>query len=709
MHAYKVMDCTTGKLVVSIHVTFDELDSVASQELKRNELRKLGQNYELTFDYYSRQASQDIDFLFNGDTTMTALNEEEINALESFVQHFNLWDDDSGETNLVEAYGGCFQVSGLTFKATDSNLVKVSKLQAKSCWRRTSVPIPRSFQEAMASDEKDHWEATIRKELDSIKANGTWKYVQSPEDRKPLKTTWVFRVKEKSDGTIERFKARLVVKDFLLIKGLDYSGVFAPVMRLESLRTLLAVANAHDLPVDQMDIDTAFLNGILQDTIYIDLPEGFSVEDILDEIEAILDEIDWVGANPTAADVKRVACLLVKALSCLKQSPREWHKVLTAFSARMTNGQQAIIAIYVDDLVLVAQNDHVMADLKSAIKQRFASKDMGPIHYILGLKIIRDRKKRLIHISQPLNALNMLKRFQLDRARPAMIPLNEVLKASDSPTEDQSKSEAYAAMHARKKHFGEMKRIMRYVAGTMSHGLLYRGSELDMCGYTDSDYAANPDNRRSVSGYCTFVGKCLVSWASQTQGIVAQSTTEAEYIALAQAAKEVLFMKTLNCELGNPIKTGSIIRVDNQPAMATACNPYFVRERVQLEELKLEYVPSRDNVADFFTKPLVAAVFVPLREKLGLCLPPVSPSTPTTTTNSAHPSAHQCNSACTSAPATLRVPAPQRVPASLRVPTPKHFPVLPARSSAFCMCQCLHDTQSNHKSLLGELSRPGGC
>ncbi|KAF0738606.1 hypothetical protein Ae201684P_019519 [Aphanomyces euteiches] len=124
----------------------------------------------------------------------------------------------------------------------------------------------------MASNEKDHWEAAIRKELDSIKANGTWKYVQAPEDRKPLKTTWVFRVKEKSDGTIERFKARLVVKGFLQIKGLDYSEVFAPVMRLESLRTLLAVANAHNLPVDQMDIDTALLNGILEDTFYIDLP-----------------------------------------------------------------------------------------------------------------------------------------------------------------------------------------------------------------------------------------------------------------------------------------------------------------------------------------------------------------------------------------------------------------------------------------------------
>ncbi|KAH9181333.1 hypothetical protein AeNC1_016691, partial [Aphanomyces euteiches] len=159
---------------------------------------------------------------------MTALNEEEINALESFVQHFNLWDDDSGETNLVEAYG-------------DSNLVNVSKLEAKSeelvgaevelaraaCYNvalpAASVPIPRSFQEAKASDEKDHWEAAIRKELDSVKGNGTWKYVQAPEDRKPLKTTWVFRVKEKSDGIIERFKARLVVKGFLQIKGLDYS------------------------------------------------------------------------------------------------------------------------------------------------------------------------------------------------------------------------------------------------------------------------------------------------------------------------------------------------------------------------------------------------------------------------------------------------------------------------------------------------------
>ncbi|KAF0742665.1 hypothetical protein Ae201684P_000735 [Aphanomyces euteiches] len=263
----------------------------------------------------------------------------------------------------------------------------------------------------------------------------------------------------------------------------------------------------------------------------------------------------------------------------------------------------------------------------------------------------------------------MLKRFQLDRARPATI---QVLKASDSPTEDQTKSEAYAAMHASyrqgvgslmylmlgtrpdlayavqslnrflnrpgKKHFGEMKRIMRYVAGTMNYGLPYRGSELDLCGYTGSDYAANPATDDSTD-----------------RG----SVDDRSYIALTQAAKDELFMKTLNCELGNPIKTGSIIRVDNQPAMVTACNPlnhsrtkhidvryHFVRERVQLEELKLENVPSRDNIADLFTKPLVAAVFVPLRETLGLCLPPMSPSTPTTTTNSAHPSAHYCDSAC---------------------------------------------------------------
>ncbi|KAF0693150.1 Aste57867_15847 [Aphanomyces stellatus] len=146
--------------------------------------------------------------------------------------------------------------------------------------------------------------------------------------RKPLKTTWVFRVKENSDGTIERFKARLVVKGCLQVNGLDYDEVFAPVMRLESLRTLLAIANARDLPVDQMDIDTAFLNGTLGEIIYTKLPEGISMEDVLAEI-------DWLGHNPTAADTCRIACLLVKALYGLKQAPREWHKVLTQFVCEM--------------------------------------------------------------------------------------------------------------------------------------------------------------------------------------------------------------------------------------------------------------------------------------------------------------------------------------------------------------------------------------
>ncbi|KAH9119485.1 hypothetical protein LEN26_011626 [Aphanomyces euteiches] len=700
-HAYKVLDCTTGQLFVSIHVTFDELDSVASQELKRKELLKLAQIHDLTFDFYSRQASQDVDFLFNGETTKDTLNDEEINALESFVQQFSIPENDLGEINLAAPHGSHLVFHNLDFSPSSSKLLKLSRLQAQSeelvraevemakveaysaAIPASSIPIPRNYEEAMTSKEWEHWKAAIEMELASIKSNGTWKYVKPPQDRKTLKTTWVFRVKEKCDGSIERFKARLVVKGFLQVKGLDYDEVFAPVMRLESLRTLLAIGNALDLPIDQMDIDTAFLNGTLEEEIYLDLPEGLQMKDVIKDA-------NWEGASELTSSPSQVSCLLIKALYGLKQAPREWHKVLTTFQGgvgfektnvesciyvRRLKSQLAIVAIYVDDLVVVAENDNVMAEVKTAIKNRFASKDMGPINYILGIRVERDREKRIMHISQPLNAKNMLMRFDLDQARPATTPLDKVLDGSDCPSDGHVRTEAERLNHANfrqgigslmylmlgtrpdlayavqalsrylnnpgKSHIGKMKQVMRYVAGTIDYGLVYRGTDLNLRGYTDSDYAANPDTRRSVSGYCTYVGDCLVSWSSQCQRIVAQSTTEAEYIALAQAAKEVLFMRTLNCELGNPIATGIILHADNQPAIATATNPvhhsrtkhidvryHFVRERIQLQELRLEYVPSKDNVADLFTKPLPAAVFLPLRDKLGLAKPPLASGAP---------------------------------------------------------------------------------
>ncbi|KAH9134879.1 hypothetical protein AeRB84_019465 [Aphanomyces euteiches] len=632
-HAYKVLDCTTGQLLVSIHVTFDELDSVASQELKRKELLKLAQIHDLTFDFYSRQASQDVDFLFNGETTKDTLDDEEINALESFVQQFSIPENDLGEINLAAPHGSHLVFHNLDFSPSSSKLLKLSRLQAQSeelvraevemakaeaysaAIPASSIPIPRNYEEAMTSKEWEHWKAAIEMELASIKSNGTWKYVKPPQDRKTLKTTWVFRVKEKCDGSIERFKARLVVKGFLQVKGLDYDEVFAPVMRLESLRTLLAIGNALDLPIDQMDIDTAFLNGTLEEEIYLDLPEGLQMKDVIKDA-------NWEGASELTSSPSQVSCLLIKALYGLKQAPREWHKVLTTFLGgvgfektnvesciyvRRLKSQLAIVAIYVDDLVVVAENDNVMAEVKTATKNRFASKDMGPINYILGIRVERDREKRIMHISQPLNAKNMLMRFDLDQARPATTPLDKVLDGSDCPSDGHVQTEAERLNHANfrqgigslmylmlgtrpdlayavqalsrylnnpgKSHIGKMKQVMRYVAGTIDYGLVYHGTDLNLRGYTDSDYAANPDTRRSVSGYCTYIGDCLVSWSSQCQRIVAQSTTEAEYIALAQAAKEVLFMRTLNCELGNPIATGIILHADNQPAIATATNP----------------------------------------------------------------------------------------------------------------------------------------
>ncbi|KAH9105565.1 hypothetical protein LEN26_014717 [Aphanomyces euteiches] len=256
----------------------------------------------------------------------------------------------------------------------------------------------------------------------------------------------------------------------------------------------------------------------------------------------------------------------------------------------------------------------------------------------------------------------MLRRFGLDKAHPTDTPLKEAPLKEDASFENAPKDDDFHSQYRQaigclmylmigtrpdlayavqalsrhlnnpgKSHWESAKRVMRYVAGTLNYGLIYTGTSSTLTAYSDSDYASDPTTRRSITGYCTFVGGNLVSWCSNSQLVVATSTTEAEYIALAQATREVLFQRTLHEQCLNQQREATVLFGDNQPAIAVASNPvhhartkhidvryHFIRERIQLGDVKLEYVSSKDNVADIFTKPLPRLDFQHLRDMLGV-------------------------------------------------------------------------------------------
>ncbi|KAH9182607.1 hypothetical protein AeNC1_015417, partial [Aphanomyces euteiches] len=293
-HSYKVLDCTTGKMLVSVHVTFDESNSPAAKDLRRDDLKQLARIHELDFNYYSKQAQSDPDRLFHADVVQDLLDDRELTVLQDFVAEFDSEVSDTARDEVVEEYApdvasaNSIALSNATFVRTSQLQRHLERLvaeemqltrQTAACWQYQRSPFPFHF--------------------DALVKTGTWKYVCNKAKNRLLSTTWVFRAKERADGSIERFKARLVVRGYMQVKGLDYSEVFAP---------------AH-----QMDIDTAFLNGVLSERIGIKLPDGF-----LDYVSSLGADASKLGLpNDNLSDL---SLELIKSLYGLKQAPREWHK-----------------------------------------------------------------------------------------------------------------------------------------------------------------------------------------------------------------------------------------------------------------------------------------------------------------------------------------------------------------------------------------------
>ena len=515
----------------------------------------------------------------------------------------------------------------------------------------TEVEEPTTLKKALESDHAENWKAAADSEYQSLLKNETWELVELPPGRKAITCRWVFKVKHDENGQVERFKGRLVAKGFLQKFGVEFDETFSPVVRFTSIRALLAFAVSRNMFIHQMDVVTAFLNGTLDEDIYMEQPEGYVVP-----------------------GKENLVCHLKKSLYGLKQSPRCWNKSFKEFMIsqgfqqsaadpcvfiRNVNGQLAIVAVHVDDLILLTETEQEMIDLKASLAARFKMKDMGKLHYCLGVNI--KTMDGVLQMSQEQYIKKILNKYKLQDCKPVSTPMdvNVKLMKDDGyskpvdPVAYQSMvgSLIYAAIATRpdiaqavgtlakfnsspnEAHLTAVKRVFRYLKGTVKLHLQYEASDKSMEGYSDADWAADSEDRRSTSGNVFVMSNGAISWASQKQPTVALSTAEAEYIALCLATQESVWLRQLNKDLQIDCSSPTIIHEDNQGTIAMSKNPvlhkrtkhidikfHFVREKIHDKTVELKYCPTHEMVADIFTKPLPRGQFESLRARLGLNL-----------------------------------------------------------------------------------------
>ena len=276
---------------------------------------------------------------------------------------------------------------------------------------------PTSMTEALASPNKVKWKEAMEKEMESLHKNDVWDLVKLPKGRKAVGSKWVFKLKVGPDGMVHRHKARLVAQGFSQKYGLDYDETFSPVVRFESLRTVIALAVQNELKLHQMDVTTAFLNGELDEEVYMMQPEGFAAK----------------GQEDLVCKLKR---------SILKQSPRCWNSALDNQLKRMgfvqakgdpciymaSEGEMFMIAVYVDDIVLAGKSDKRMTEVKQALAKQFQVKDMGELHYFLGVNIVQDSNTGEVCIGQPAYAANLVQKFGMEHAKAVNTPVDVSMK-----------------------------------------------------------------------------------------------------------------------------------------------------------------------------------------------------------------------------------------------------------------------------------------
>ena len=494
----------------------------------------------------------------------------------------------------------------------------------------------------MPSASQKEWKQACREELESLRRRKVFELVDPPAGRRVIKNRWVFDLK--SDG---RKKARLVAKGFSQVEGIDYDDIFSPVVRFETVRMMIALAALKNWHITGLDVKTAFLYGELDEELYMEQPEGFKLN----------------GQEHKVMRLKR-------AIYGLKQAALAWWKALDKSMAALgltrllsdsglfVNKDKTIVAIvYVDDVLFLGADKPKLLRVKEQFMKAWECRDLGDAQEFLRMRI--QRKGGKIYLDQTAYLQKVLQRFNVQNMKAVPTPLPEGYQPSPSTSDAnpalRSKFQqvigsllyimlgtrpdiAFAvtklsqhAANPTEDHLSRAIYICRYLLGTADYAMVYDGpSNGGLMAYADSDWASDPNTRKSTTGYMVKLAGAIFSWNSRAQKTVALSSTEAEYMSLSDTSKQLIWVKSLMSELGINL-TPIPLFGDNQGSIFLSSNPvqekrikhidlryHFIRDVITSKQVELFFIEGANNPADLFTKNLGHIKFLKFREQLGL-------------------------------------------------------------------------------------------
>ncbi|RVX16767.1 Retrovirus-related Pol polyprotein from transposon RE1 [Vitis vinifera] len=497
----------------------------------------------------------------------------------------------------------------------------------------------------------DCWRQAMQEEIAALEANHTWDIEPCPPTIVPLGCKWVYLVKVRSDGSLDRYKARLVALGNNQEYGVNYEETFAPVTKMTTVRTILALAASSDWPLHQMDVKNAFLHGDLKECIYMKPPRG-------------------LFSSPTSH-----VCKLRRFLYGLKQAPRAWfekfHTTLLQFSFRKYDTSLflrksdmgiVVLLVYVDDIVITGSDSALLGQLKTHLSESFHMKDLGPLTYFLGLEVHHSPSG--ISLNQHKYASDLVATAGLQGATSVDTPMElnvKLRKKEGNLLADPSLYRklvgslvyltitrpdiSFAVQQVsqflqtpRHLHLAAVRRIIRYVQGTSTRGLFFpTGNSTRLTAYSDADWAGCADTRRSITGWCVFLGDALISWKSKKQDRVSKSSTESEYRAMSLACSEIIWLRGMLAELDFSETDPTPLHADNTSAIQITANPVYhertkhievdchsIREAFEARVITLPHISTDLQIADIFTKALPRHRHCLLSSKLMLVDQPAS-------------------------------------------------------------------------------------
>lgn len=532
------------------------------------------------------------------------------------------------------------------------------------------------FDAAVNGPDGSGWKDAVYQEIKSFVKNDVFDIVNKPENRTIVGCRTVLTNKYGPEGQIVKRKARIVAQGFTQKPGVDFKETFAPVARLSSFRLMIALAAHLGLRIHQLDIEAAYLNGVLEEEIFMKQPP--LLNEMLERIIQYEDKQSTIykRAERLLKNSRKPSqvCKLKRALYGLKQAGRKWHETIhrallnlglnptkadpCVYHAKK-NGKLVLVLLYVDDFLIASEDEVWVEEIKRGLSKDFKVKDLGLARYCLGFEIHQEKDK--ITVAQSEYIKELLKRFKMDQANTVCTPLelgNQLIKSKERsadgvknyPYRELVGGLMYLAIGTRpdithaisvlsqfndcfeEMHWKAAKRVLRYLAGTVNVHLVYYRKNAGIQGYVDADWGGCRIDRRSYTGYLFTLSGSAVSWESRKQRTVALSSTESEYMALAEGAKEAIYLRSFMREIGLQQLCEVILYNDNRGAELLAQNPvyhsrskhidlryHFVRQSIEEKQLVVRHVSSDEMCADFLTKALPRAKHLSCVLRVGLC------------------------------------------------------------------------------------------